>query len=334
MTELLRCAVIGGGAWGTAIADRFARNGHDTLLWAREADVADGINSQHENKRFLSGAELAHTLRATTDMTTALSGADVVVYAAPSQVLRPVVASGKQLLREHAVVAVATKGIERDTLMLMTELVESEAPGFPVVALSGPSFAMEVATGQPTAIVSACTNLEAAHRLQHALSAPAFRVYTTDDVVGVELGGSLKNVMAVATGILDGLGLGFNPRAALITRGLAEMTRLGIALGARAETFAGLAGLGDLVLTCTGALSRNRAVGVAVGQGLTLAQALEGKESVAEGVANAESARALAARAGVEMPIIEATYRILFDGQPPREAVVELMGRELRPERD
>ena len=331
---MLRCAVIGGGAWGTAIADRFARNGHNTLLWAREADVVDAINLQHENKRFLAGADLAHTLRATSDMSVALTGADVVVYAAPSQVLRPVVASGKQLLGANAVIGVATKGIERDTLMLMTELVEDVVAGMPVVALSGPSFAMEVATGQPTAIVSACRNIEAAHSLQHALSAPAFRVYTTDDMVGVELGGALKNVMAVATGILDGLGLGYNPRAALITRGLAEMTRLGVALGARAETFAGLAGLGDLVLTCTGALSRNRAVGVAVGQGQTLEQALAGKESVAEGVANAESARALAMRACVEMPIVEATYRILFEGQAPREAIVELMGRELRPERD
>jgi glycerol-3-phosphate dehydrogenase (NAD(P)+) len=334
MAELLRCAVIGGGAWGTAIADRFARNGHDTYVWVREDDVVDTINNAHENIRFLAGAPLAHTLHATSDMAAALRGADVVVYAAPSQVLRPVVVSGSGLLKAGAVVGVATKGIERDTLMLMTELVESEAPGYPVVALSGPSFAMEVATGQPTAIVSACAEIGAARRVQHALSAPAFRVYTTDDVVGVELGGALKNVMAVATGILDGLGLGYNPRAALITRGLAEMTRLGVAVGARAETFAGLAGLGDLVLTCTGALSRNRAVGVAVGQGLTLEQALSGKESVAEGVANAESARALAARAGVEMPIVEATYRILFEGQPPREAIIELMGRELRPERD
>ena len=166
------------------------------------------------------------------------------------------------------------------------------------------------------------------------MSAPAFRVYTSDDVIGVELGGALKNVMAVATGILDGLGLGFNPRAALMTRGLAEMTRLGVALGARHDTFAGLAGLGDLVLTCTGALSRNRAVGVAIGQGLTLEQALAGKDSVAEGVLSAQSARALALRAGVEMPIIEATYRILFEGRAPREAIAELMARDLRAERD
>ena len=333
MSGMLRCAVIGGGAWGTAIADRLARNGHDTLLWAREADVVDAVNTTHENKRFLPGASLGHTLRATGDMNEALGGAKIVIYAAPSHVLRPVVASGRGMIDADAVVAVATKGIERETLMLMTELVASEIPNH-VVALSGPSFAAEVAAGQPTAIVSACANLDAAHAVQQALSSPAFRVYTTDDTIGVELGGALKNVMAVATGILEGLGLGFNPRAALITRGLAEMTRLGLALGARAETFAGLAGLGDLVLTCTGALSRNRAVGVAIGQGLTLEQALAGKESVAEGVLSTPSAKALAERAGVAMPIVEATHRILFDGQPPREAIVELMGRELRSERD
>ena len=333
MSDMLRCAVIGGGAWGTAIADRLARNGHDTLLWAREADVVDSVNISHENLRFLPGAALGQTLRATIDMTEALHGASIVIYAAPSHVLRRVVAAGRTSLERDAVLAVATKGIERESLMLMTQLVASEV-NHNVVALSGPSFAAEVAAGQPTAIVAAAANVQAAHRVQHALSSPAFRVYTTDDVTGVELGGALKNVMAVATGILDGLGLGYNPRAALITRGLAEMTRLGIALGARAETFAGLAGLGDLVLTCTGALSRNRAVGVAVGQGLTLDQALAGKESVAEGVVNTQSARALATRAGVAMPIVEATHRILFEGQPPREAIVELMGRELRAERD
>lgn len=332
--SMLRCAVIGGGAWGTAIADRLARNGHDTVLWARERDVVESINTQHENKRFLAGATLGHTLRASDDMRATLYGADVVIYAAPSHVLRPVVAAGRGMIARNAVLGVATKGIERETLMLMTDVVENELPDYPVVALSGPSFAAEVAAGQPTAVVSACKNIEAAHRLQRACSSPAFRVYTTDDVVGVELGGALKNVMAVATGILDGLGLGYNPRAALITRGLAEMTRLGVSLGARGETFAGLAGLGDLVLTCTGALSRNRAVGVAIGQGQTLDQALAGKETVAEGVVNTSSAKALADRTAVDMPIVESMHRILFEGQPPRDAIVELMGRELRPERD
>jgi glycerol-3-phosphate dehydrogenase (NAD(P)+) len=329
-----RCAVIGGGAWGTAIADRLARNGHSTRLWARETDVVDTVNGAHENVRFLPGIALAAGLRATADMAHAMDGAALVIYAAPSHVLRPVVRAGRDGLDEHAVLAVATKGIERESLALMTDVVNEEAPGHRVAAVSGPSFALEVASGQPTAIVAACTDHDAAAYVQRAMSARAFRVYTSDDVTGVELGGALKNVMAVATGILDGLGMGFNPRAALMTRGLAEMTRLGVALGARGETFAGLAGLGDLVLTCTGALSRNRAVGVAIGQGQTLEEALAGKDSVAEGVLNAQSAKALSDRAGVEMPIVDATYRILFEGRAPREAIGELMARELRAERD
>lgn len=330
----MRCAVIGAGAWGTAIADRLARNGHAVRLWAREDDVVASINSAHVNQRFLADAPLASTLVATSDMAQALDGAVLVVYAAPSHVLRTVVRSGAAYIAQSAVLAVATKGIERDTLQLMTDVVADESAAHATVAFSGPSFAAEVAAQQPTAIVAASTVPSAAALLQLAASAPAFRVYTTDDVVGVELGGALKNVMAVATGIVEGLGLGFNPRAALITRGLAEMTRLGVALGAHPETFAGLAGLGDLVLTCTGSLSRNRAVGVAIGQGQTLEEALAGKDTVAEGVLNAQSARALAERAGVEMPIVEATHRILFDGQPPVEAIAELMARELRAERD
>ena len=330
----MRCAVIGGGAWGTAIADRLARNGHETVLWAREADVVEAINTRHENPRFLASIPLVSSLVAEGDMATALNGAQLVVYAAPSHVLRPVVASCAQHIGAGTVLSVATKGIERETLALMTDVVAEAAPGHPVVALSGPSFAAEVAQGQPTAVVAASGDHGAAKLVQSAMSAAAFRVYTSDDVVGVELGGALKNVMALATGILDGLGLGFNPRAALITRGLAEMTRLGMSLGAKADTFAGLAGLGDLVLTCTGALSRNRAVGVAIGQGQTLDEALAGKDSVAEGVLNTQSAKALADKTGVEMPIVDATHRILFDRCAPRDAVAELMARELRPERD
>jgi glycerol-3-phosphate dehydrogenase (NAD(P)+) len=327
-------AVIGGGAWGTAIADRLARNGHRVLLWAREDDVVESVNTAHRNDRFLKGPLLDPSLRATSNMQEALSTAHLVVYAAPSHVLRAVVRAGRSALSESAVLAVATKGIERESLALMTDVVHEECEGFEVVALSGPSFAAEVAAGQPTAIVAAGTTSAAAERVQLAMSAGPFRVYTSDDIKGVELGGALKNVMAVATGILEGLGLGYNPRAALMTRGLAEMTRLGVALGARPETFAGLAGMGDLVLTCTGALSRNRAVGESIGKGATIEQALAGKESVAEGIVNTESARALAHRAGVEMPIVEATYRVLFQGQSPRDAAEALMGRELRSERD
>ncbi len=330
----MRCAVIGAGAWGTAIADRLARNGHAVRLWAREEDVVESINSTHINARFLAGQTLAPNLMATTEMAHALDGAVLVVYAAPSHVLRAVVRAGAAHIAPSAVLAIATKGIERDSLALMTEVVAEESPTHATVAFSGPSFAAEVAAQQPTAIVAASAVPSAAALLQLAASAPPFRVYTTDDVIGVELGGSLKNVMAVATGIVEGLGLGFNPRAALITRGLAEMTRLGVALGAHPETFAGLAGLGDLVLTCTGSLSRNRAVGVAIGEGQTLDEALAGKDTVAEGVLNTQSALALAQRIDVEMPIVEATHRILFDGQAPVEAIAELMARELRAERD
>lgn len=330
----MRCTVVGGGAWGTAIADRLARNGHATVLWAREEDVVESVNARQENARFLPGAPLSPALRADGDMARALDGASLVVYAAPSHVLRSVVRAGAQHITPGAVLAVATKGIERDSLALMTDVVADEAPGHAVVAFSGPSFAAEVAQGQPTAVVAASADHAAAGVVQAALSASAFRVYTSDDVTGVELGGALKNVMAVAAGMLEGLGMGHNPRAALITRGLAEMTRLGVALGARGETFAGLAGLGDLVLTCTGGLSRNRAVGHAIGGGMTLEQALAGKESVAEGVVTAQSAQALARRVGVEMPIVEATHRILFEGHPVREAIGALMVRELRAERD
>jgi glycerol-3-phosphate dehydrogenase (NAD(P)+) len=330
----MRCAVVGAGAWGTALADLLARNGHEVVLWAREVDVVESVNTLHENARFLSGARLASSLRATNDMAEAVSGAALVTYAAPSHVLRRVARDSAPGVLPDATLAVATKGIERETFHLMTDVVADEVPGRSVAALSGPSFAAEVAARQPTAVVAAAAEHPAAALVQRAYSSSEFRVYTHDDVTGVELGGALKNVMAVASGMVEGLGLGFNSRAALITRGLAEMTRLGVALGAKAATFAGLAGLGDLVLTCTGALSRNRAVGFEIGQGRLLDDVLAGKETVAEGVLNAESAQALADREGVEMPIVSAVYRTLFVGRPAREAIGELMLRELRAEQD
>jgi glycerol-3-phosphate dehydrogenase (NAD(P)+) len=330
----MRCAVVGAGAWGTALADLLARNGHDVMLWAREPDVAESVNTRHENARFLAGHRLAPSLRATERLAEAVEGAELVTYAAPSHVLRAVARESAASVSPRATLAVASKGIERETFALMTDVIETELAGRPVVAVSGPSFAAEVAARQPTAIVAASCHAEAAELVQRAYSSPEFRVYTHDDVAGVELGGALKNVMAVATGMVEGLGLGFNSRAALITRGLAEMTRLGAALGARPATFAGLAGIGDLVLTCTGALSRNRAVGVEIGKGLTLDEVLAGKETVAEGVLNARSAFDLAEREGVEMPIVAAVHRILFEGRPARVAIGELMSRELRAEQD
>lgn len=330
----MRCAVIGAGAWGTALADLLAASGHDTRLWAFEPDVVQSINDRHENPRFLAGVSLSPALIATNDQAKAVEGAALAIYATPSNHLRAIARTGAPCVRADAVLAVASKGIELGTLSLMTDVVAAEVPGRHVVALSGPSFASEVAERQPTAIVAASTSESAARAVQETMSNTSFRIYTHDDVVGVELGGALKNVMAVATGILEGVGLGFNARAALITRGLAEMTRLGTSLGAQASTFAGLAGIGDLVLTCTGALSRNRALGVEIGKGRSLEEARAGKETVAEGVLTTASAVELAAREGVEMPIAEMVYRILFDGHSARLAARELMGRELRPEQD
>lgn len=330
----MRAAVVGAGAWGTALADLLARNGHQVRLWAYERDVADSINSRHENTRFLAGQKLASSLVADNDLAGALSAAELVAIATPSQVLRTIVRNARPALNGSVPVVIASKGIERGSLSLMTDVASEELPGSTVVALSGPSFAAEVASCQPTAVVAASTESDAAEITQRALSSAYFRVYTHTDVIGVELGGALKNVMAVATGIAEGLGLGFNARAALITRGLAEMTRLGVALGAEQSTFAGLAGLGDLVLTCTGSLSRNRAVGVEVGKGKSLEDVLSKRETVAEGVATAQSARDLAARHEVDMPIVDMVNRVLFEGQPARSAIAALMTRELRAEVD
>lgn len=329
-----RAAVVGAGAWGTALADLLARNGAEVTLWAREPDVVADVNACAENRRFLAGHALARTLRATDDLGAAVAGRDFVLFAPPSHVLRAVATTAAHAVAPDAIVAVASKGIEQGTLAVMTDVVADVLPGRPVVAVSGPSFATEVAERQPTAVVAASDDARAASRVQRALSSPEFRVYTHDDVLGVELGGSLKNVMALATGILEGLGLGFNSRAALITRGLAEMTRLGVALGASPATFAGLAGAGDLVLTCTGALSRNRGVGVEIGRGRRLDDVLAERETVAEGVVTARSARDLARRAGVEMPIVNAVYRILFEGAVVGDAAAELMSRAPRGEQD
>lgn len=330
----MRCAVIGAGAWGTALANVLADNGHHTMLWAYESEVASAITETHENPRFLPGVMLSPDLHATHDTEQAVLSAELVIFATPSHVLRSIAAAARPFTEPTATLVVATKGIERERLALMTDVVAQELGVRDVVALSGPSFAAEVATRQPTAIVAASVSADAAKRAQQVLSSPSFRVYTHDDVTGVELGGALKNVMAVATGISDGLGLGFNARAALITRGLAEIIRLGTRLGARPATFAGLAGLGDLVLTCTGALSRNRTVGLEIGRGATLSEVLAARETVAEGVTTAESAKVLADREGIEMPIVNAVHRVLFERQPARWALMELMTRGLRGEAD
>ena len=330
----MQTAVVGAGAWGTALADLLARNGAAVTVWAYEPDVVDSINARHENARFLAGARLHDAVRATADLGDAVDGARLIVFVTPSHVLRGIARRASGSLRGDVTVVVASKGIERETLALMTDVVAEEIPRSAVVGLSGPSFAREVIQRQPTAVVAASRETSASVCVQQAFSSETFRVYTHHDVAGVELGGSLKNVMAIATGMAEGLGLGYNPRAALITRGLAEMTRLGAALGADPLTFAGLAGMGDLVLTCTGALSRNRQLGMEIGQGKRLDDALSGRETVAEGVYTTQSAHALALREGIDMPIVAAVYRILFEGNDPRHAIGELMTRELRSERD
>jgi glycerol-3-phosphate dehydrogenase (NAD(P)+) len=329
----MRCAVLGAGAWGAALADRLARNAHDVRLWAYEPDVAESVNSAHRN-RFLAGVDLSPSIVASTDVKEVVQGAEFVVLVAPSHVTRAVAESAQPYLSRDAVVVFASKGIEQHSLARMTEVAADVFGRSGAVALSGPTFAAEVARNQPAAIVAACTERAPAEQVQRLFHGPAFRVYTQHDVVGVELGGAVKNVMAVATGIAEGLGLGFNARAALITRGLAEMTRLGVALGADPATFAGLAGMGDLVLTCTGQLSRNRSLGVEIGAGKTLDEALVGRDTVAEGVITTRSARELAERAGVDMPIVDAVFSVLFDGQAPRDAIVDLMNRDPRAERD
>jgi glycerol-3-phosphate dehydrogenase (NAD(P)+) len=330
----MRCAVVGAGAWGSALATRLAQSPHDIRLWAYEDDVVDAINRTHANPRFLPHIALPPSIVASTTMRDVVSGADLVVMVAPSHVTRAVAAMVHPYLSPHAVIIVASKGIEQHTLALMTTVVEDVFDMRGVVALSGPSFALEVARGQPTALVAASSDRHCAELVQQVFRSPTLRVYTQDDVIGVELGGALKNVIAVATGIAEGLELGFNARAALITRGLAEMTRLGTALGAHQATFAGLAGMGDLVLTCTGKLSRNRTLGLDIGRGQTLDEALAGRDTVAEGVITTRAAKALATRHGVAMPIVDAVYAVLFDGQSPHDAITELMSRDLRPERD
>ena len=325
-------AVLGGGSWGTALAAHLARGGGRVRLWVREPEIAAGINERRENPRYLAGVALPDGVRALCDLAEAARGAPALVVAIPSEFCREVYRRLLPFAAPGAPVVSATKGIETGSLQRMTEVARDEMPGHALAVLSGPSFALEVARGQPTAVVVASADAAVAEALQRRFSARTFRAYTSDDVVGVELAGALKNVIAIAAGIVAGLGYGHNTLAALITRGLAEIARLSVSCGARADTLAGLAGLGDLVLTCTGALSRNRHVGQALGRGRTLDEALRETGMVAEGVRTTPAACALAERQGVEMPIAVQMKAVLQEGKPPREALEELMLRSLKRE--
>jgi len=332
---MTRVAVVGAGAWGTALANLLALKGEDVILWAFEPEVAAQICRDHVNWSYLEGIRLDPRLRATSDVAEAVASAAVVVSVSPSHVVRQVMGHAVPHLRPGALVVSASKGIENESLKSMDQVLEDVLPAEVSRAaayLSGPSFAREVAQGQPTAVTAASYTPESAERTQALFQTPYFRVYTTPDVHGVELGGSLKNVIAIASGVAEGLGFGHNARAALITRGLAEITRLGVAEGADPRTFAGLAGMGDLILTCTGALSRNRSVGLELGRGRPLEEVLGGMVAVAEGVRTARSAHDLARRRGIEMPIVKAVHDILFAGLSPRDAVEQLMLRDPKPE--
>jgi glycerol-3-phosphate dehydrogenase (NAD(P)+) len=330
-----RVAVVGAGSWGTALANLLARKGVPVIVWSHEADVAEGIEREHRNPRYLAEVELDPRLRATADMAEAVDGAEVVVSVSPSHVVRAVMSQAARSMRADALVVSASKGIETDTLETMDGVLEDVLPreaALGATYLSGPSFALEVGLGQPTAVTIASRSARAAERAQELFQTEYFRVYTSSDVAGVELGGALKNVIAIAAGVVEGLGFGNNTRAALITRGLAEITRLGVDLGANPLTFAGLAGMGDLILTCTGALSRNRSVGLELGAGRSLQEILGGMTQVAEGVRTAKSAHDLALRRGIEMPIVHAVHAVLFEDLPPGAAVERLMLREPKAE--
>ena len=326
-----RVGVIGAGAWGTALAAAANRAGREVVLWAYEPEVARAINDGHKNTAFLPGMALDAAIRATTDIAEALD-ADAILLAAPAQRLRDVCAGFGADLRTKTPVVICAKGIEQNSGALMSEVVADTLPNSPLAILSGPTFASEVARRLPAAVTLACADTGLGETLCAALGTPEFRIYQSDDVVGAEIGGAVKNVLAIACGIVEGRGLGDNARAALITRGLAEIVRLGAAKGARAETFLGLCGLGDITLTCNAMQSRNFSLGVALGKGGALKAVLGARNSVAEGVFTASSVTALAQRIGVEMPIAQAVNDILNLGADIDETIAGLLARPFRAE--
>lgn len=330
----MKLSIIGAGSFGTAMAVTAARAGNEVMLWAHDPKVAETIRTTGENPLYLRGAALGPTVHATNDLAEAAEFSDTIFMITPSHHFRRVLGELAEKATRPVSVISGTKGIEIETLERMSEIsahvLGDRLHAFAV--LSGPTFAAEAAKGDPTAAVVASKDIDFAQEVQKFLSGPTFRLYFTEDVTGLELSGSLKNVIAIAAGVLEGLGLGSNTTAALITRGLREITRLGMALGGRPETFAGLAGMGDLVLTCTGALSRNRGVGVQLGQGKKLSEILDETRFVAEGVKTAKSAQQLAERHQIEMPITSEMYRVLYEGESPRAAIQRLMARSLKAE--
>jgi glycerol-3-phosphate dehydrogenase (NAD(P)+) len=331
----MRTTVLGAGSWGTALGATLASKGFTVTLWDKDVPVLEDVAQKHENTRYLPGIQLTSKLGAMPEITRALEGAELVVFAVPSHAMRFVAIESKRLLHAGVPLCSVAKGIEVDTLMTMSEVLEDvlPVPMHPYLTfLSGPSFAREVARGLPTAVTIAGRWERISKQVQDAFHTRSFRPYTTTDVAGVEIGGCVKNVVAIAAGLSDGMGFGANARAALITRGLAEISRLAVRRGANPRTLSGLAGLGDLVLTCSSDMSRNHTVGSELGRGKKLEDIQKEIGQVAEGVLNARSTHALARKLAVEMPISEMVYRVLYEGQAPRQAVTELMTRETRSE--
>ena len=326
--NLERLGVIGGGAWGTAMAQVIASDGSDVLLWAREPEVVEAVNGDHTNPFFLPGLALDDRIRATGDLA-ALGGCDALVVVVPAQFLRSVLGEVPHASRPLLLCA---KGIEAGSRMLMSEVAAAVAPGAPIAVLSGPTFAHEVAAGQPTAITLACADEAAGLALAERLRRPGFRPYLSGDVVGAEIGGAVKNVLAIACGVVEGAGLGQNARAALISRGFAEMTRFGMARGAKAETLAGLSGLGDLVLTCSSTSSRNFSLGKGLGQGIPPSELLRDRRTVAEGAATAPVLAEAARVAGIDMPIVDAVCALLLGQAKVDDVVRALLARPLKQE--
>lgn len=332
-----KIAIIGAGSWGTALAIVLSRSRkpHAISLWAHESEIVDSVRARRVNEIFLPGFELPEAVSATGNIAEAVQGAGIILGVMPSQHARELYSRILPHVSPGAAVVSATKGLEPESLLRISEVVAqsgSETQRLRVAAMSGPSFAREVARGDPTAIVIASKDASLAAEVQEEFSGPTFRLYTNSDIAGVELGGAIKNVIAIAAGVTEGLGFGHNTLAALITRGLAEMSRLGIALGGKMETMSGLAGMGDLVLTCTGALSRNRSVGVELGKGRKLEEIIGSMRMVAEGVPTTAAARTLASRMGIEMPITQQMHAVLYEGRAPRDAIRELMERRLKGE--
>jgi glycerol-3-phosphate dehydrogenase (NAD(P)+) len=335
--DITRIAVIGAGSWGTALANLLAEKGLEVDLWVREEEVFRQIRDERLNEVFLPGFRLSDGLRPVISFEEALRDKQLALLAIPSHVFRSVLVSLRPFLLPDISVMIATKGIENDTLLVMSQLageILDQRYLETFACLSGPSFAREVARGYPTAVTVACRHMGHAKKLQELFSRDFFRVYAGDDLIGTQLGGALKNVIAIAAGASDGLKFGENARAALITRGLAEMTRLGVAMGSNPHTFAGLAGLGDLVLTCTGDQSRNRSVGLKIAMGMDLEELTRSMRMVAEGVKTARSAHELSLKMRVAMPITTEVYRILYEARDPKDAVRELMLRDLKAERE